>query len=1720
MPSSPQDLLHQTLLLDIEVNEKNIIYSIGAVFGDKTFQVPAGRRIDRNTLADLDVFARDARFVLGHNILNHDLPRLRRLAPDLRILATPRIDTLFLSPLAYPANPYHRLIKNYQIVRDSINDPVQDARLAGTVFAEQWDALVRQYAANSDVPLLYRGFLAADADLAGTAEALACMGIPLLQGDDLHDAFAWFARKHACISAVEGLVTRLVDGEIPPAPFAYVTAWLSVAGGNSVLPPWVRHQFPLVPNILHELRENNCRRADCAFCQTHHNPQRYLQDYYGFPSFRAEPATDDGTSLQEEIVTAAARGHSLFATLPTGGGKSLCYLLPGLMRYHRRNTLTIVISPLQALMKDQVDNFSRLTGTRMAAALSAMLTMPERTEVLEGVRLGDIGILLVSPEQLRNTSFRATISQREIGAWVFDEAHCLSKWGHDFRPDYLYAIRFIREFAERENVGIPPVQCFTATAKKDVKSEITDIILRELGLKMRQFAGGHERINLHYEVQAVSRYEKDQAILDLLRSRYDGQGSVVIYCARRKSTERLAELLQAHGYTAEAFHAGLEPSLKKRVQDGFIAGTTPIICATNAFGMGIDKEDVRIVIHYDIPGSLENYLQEAGRAGRDRGAAECILIFNDQDIEGQFRLSSNSMLSQREIAQFLRGIRHISRGVNTVVLTAGDLLRLDVVDVDPDQFDGDTRVRTALAWLERAGYLQRNENKTSIFQGKPTVRSLEEAEEKIAGLDLSARQQQRWLAIFRALMERDRLNQPFSADELAGLAAFATLEGDLETETETQRVIRTLHDMATQGILEKFTLLSAYIRYKVQGSSEKLLQQIVALEHDFLQTLEESAPDPDPDTRLELDLRRVNQVMIDAGHAGCAPNTLKLLLYGLSRDGKGLACSKGSLSFRPRGNNRFSVYLHRDWESIRKTVEIRQLAASRTLEAIIAAVPPEAKPGANLLVEFSLEQIVTALRSDLLLLDKLRDPLAAAERALTFMHEQGIIDLQQGLAVFRQAMTITLQPEAKGRRYSQSDFSPLKTHYSERTFQIHVMNEYARLALDKISGAWQYVASYFNDDKEHFVKRFFAGREKFLERATSDQSYARIVDDLKNPAQEQIVTAEADRNMLILAGPGAGKTRVVAHRVAFLLRVKRIAPRAILVLCFNRSAVQSLRRRLRDLVGNDMTGVTLLTFHGLALRLTGRSLVARGKPGSHDDIDFSTVIDDAIRLLQGETEIIGRQDIPPDEALIGRFSHILVDEYQDVDAAQYELVSLVAGKGREEGERRMAIVAVGDDDQNIYRFRGASVEFIRKFQHDYQADIHYLIENYRSTAHIIAAANCLIAHNSERMKTGHPIRINAARQDLPPGGKWQHADQLAQGKVQVIKAADPDRQATVVVEELRRLQRGGPVDLGSCAVLAREWKDLDRVRSACDQAGIPVSLCWGRHASFPRLSRIREHADLLEHLHGMQTETITAGAVQAMVKNMHPQATIWSDNLIRLLQGWQEETGDSPQPAATLEEYLHEAFAEQDRMKTIANGLFLATAHAVKGLEFDHVFILGDGWDKGSGAAIEDERRLYYVSMSRARETLHLLALDTTVNPHVRLLAGDFMMTREMSSGTGAPATRRTYHLLGMEDLFLDFAGTKGERHPLRLALQKARAGEVVSIQKQNHHLELMDSAGVAIARLSKKAGSAWADRLDSIREARIVALVRRYRDDLEDKAFQAACYGRSWEVPVVEVVC
>ncbi len=246
-----QEFLSRCLLFDIETNEKGEVYSLGACFNGKKFITPRGRKVGKELLGEFDAFGGSAEFIVGHNILSHDLPHLRAQDATLAILHKPVVDTLYLSPLAFPENPYHRLVKNYQIVRDSINNPAEDAAFSGKIFLEQWDAISQLLQSGSDAPLLYRGFFHQEERFAGLSVALGAMGAPLIEGEDLIETFSWFIRKDVCTDGLERLVEQLIDKRVEYSPLAYVAAWLSVCGGNSVLPPWVRHQFPVVPTLLH-----------------------------------------------------------------------------------------------------------------------------------------------------------------------------------------------------------------------------------------------------------------------------------------------------------------------------------------------------------------------------------------------------------------------------------------------------------------------------------------------------------------------------------------------------------------------------------------------------------------------------------------------------------------------------------------------------------------------------------------------------------------------------------------------------------------------------------------------------------------------------------------------------------------------------------------------------------------------------------------------------------------------------------------------------------------------------------------------------------------------------------------------------------------------------------------------------------------------------------------------------------------------------------------------------------------------------------------------------------------------------------------------------------------------------------------------------------------------------------------------------------------------------
>jgi ATP-dependent DNA helicase RecQ len=332
------------------------------------------------------------------------------------------------------------------------------------------------------------------------------------------------------------------------------------------------------------------------------------------------------------------------------------------------------------------------------------------------------------------------------------------------------------------------------------------------------------------------------------------------------------------------------------------------------------------------------------------------------------------------------------------------------------------------------------------------------------------------------------------------------------------------------------------------------------------------------------------------------------------------------------------------------------------------------------------------------------------------------------------------------------------------------MAEYVQRGLQAMADALRLTLDYFRLPRDAFMQRWLPDREQELARQTTPESWRQIVEALANPVQQSIVADDRENtNVLVLAGPGSGKTRVLVHRIAYLVRVRRENPRGIVALAYNRHAAAQIRQRLGDLIGDDARAVSVLTCDALAMRLVGASFVGRDRLLTNEG--FAAALDEirrqAIALLRGD-------QLPPEQAdeqrdrLLGGFRWILVDEYQDIGPQQYELIGALAGRSRTDEDTRLNLFAVGDDDQNIYAFSGASVEFIRRFEADYAARAVHLVDNYRATAHLIDAANRLIAPAANRMKAAQPIRIDRARRQLPPGGAWTKIDPLAKGRVQIL----------------------------------------------------------------------------------------------------------------------------------------------------------------------------------------------------------------------------------------------------------------------------------------------------------------------------------------------------------------
>lgn len=349
-----------------------------------------------------------------------------------------------------------------------------------------------------------------------------------------------------------------------------------------------------------------------------------LKKYFGFSQFKGQ---------QEEIIKTLLNKEDVFVLMPTGGGKSLCYQLPALIS----EGVAIIVSPLIALMKNQVDAVRGISSDNdVAHVLNSSLNKTQTKKVMDDIRNGTTKMLYVAPESLTKEEYTDFFKTVPISFFAIDEAHCISEWGHDFRPEYRNLKNIINK------IGDAPVIALTATATAKVQEDIQ----KTLGMQnAKVFKASFNRPNLFYEVRP--KINQDKEIVKFI-SQYQGK-SGVIYCLSRKKVEDFAQLLQVNGIKAIPYHAGLDSKTRSKHQDMFLMEEADVVVATIAFGMGIDKPDVRFVIHYDMPKSLESYYQETGRAGRDGGEGYCLAFYDYKDIEKLEKFLANKMVAEREV---------------------------------------------------------------------------------------------------------------------------------------------------------------------------------------------------------------------------------------------------------------------------------------------------------------------------------------------------------------------------------------------------------------------------------------------------------------------------------------------------------------------------------------------------------------------------------------------------------------------------------------------------------------------------------------------------------------------------------------------------------------------------------------------------------------------------------------------------------------------------------------------------------------------------------------------------------------------------------------------------------------------------------------------------------------------------------------------------------------
>lgn len=1463
------------VFIDAEIGvEDKKIHDLGAVKDDRTC-------FHAGSVRDFLSFISGADFICGHNIIRHDLAVIQ--ATTERSLTSKAIDTLYLSPLLFPRRPYHSLLKDDKLQVEELNNPVNDCKKAAKLFYDEVNAF-------HALPSVQK-------------QIFCCLLYPHLE----FAGFFQYVNFRPYNSNVSELIRREYAGKICAnaslsplirhysVELAYALALIRTDDDYSITPPWLLRNYPKIENVMKYLRNTPCREG-CGYCKAVLDIHGGLKRIFGYDSFR----TYNGEPLQEGAARAAVDGKSLLAVFPTGGGKSITFQLPALMAGKAAHGLTVVISPLQSLMKDQVDNLNGI-GITEAVTVNGLLDPIERANALERVANGSATILYIAPEQLRSRTIERLLISRNVVRFVIDEAHCFSAWGQDFRVDYLYIGDFIRELQKKKSDKKPiPVSCFTATAKQKVIRDICDYFKKKLDLNLEIFASSATRENLRYTVLYKETDEdKYSALRDLIAQK---NCPTIVYVSRTRRTREIAERLTGDGFQARPFHGKMDASDKIVNQEAFIRNEIMVIVATSAFGMGVDKKDVGLVVHYDISSSLEDYVQEAGRAGRDPSMqAECYVLYNDNDLNKHFILLNQTKLSISEIQQVWKAIKDLTRQRPRVCCSPLEIARQ--AGWDDSVTDVETRVKTAVSALESAGYVKRGRNMPHVYATSIRAKDMQEASFRIDQSALFSEEQRTSAKrIIKSLISSRSIAKAGNDDAESRIDYLADTLGMTKEE-----VIGSVNLMRREGLLADSQDMSAYIfANDTENKSAWILDRFAKLEYYLLSQLTEEG--------CRFNLKELNDRAHSEGGVDSSVKNLRTLMYYHTIKNyvrKLEQGASGAVSLTP------SLEVPKLLEKYYLRIELCKFILN-ALYAKAHELP--AGEGDEAPVLFSLVGLYNEYKNTPRLNIYSREAeLTDVEDALLYLSKIGALKLEGGFLVLYNGMELKRLVADNRIKYKVDDYRFLDEFYKQKIRQIHIVGEYANLMVRDYREALRFVQDYFQMDFRKFIAKYFKGdRAGEIGRNITPEKYHQLFGELSD-VQAQIINDADAKYIVVAAGPGSGKTRVLVHKLAALLLLEDVKHDQLLMLTFSRAAAVEFKKRLISLIGNAANFVEIKTFHSYCFDLLG-------KVGSLEGA--GDVVRDAAALIRkGEVE----------QGKITK-NVLVIDEAQDMSANEFALVRALMQYNDD-----MRLIAVGDDDQNIFEFRGSDSGYLRSLIEEHGAVKYEMIENYRSKAALVSLANAFVSSMRNRMKSA---AIEAV--------------QNGKGTVLITHHRSKRMEIAVVNQLLETHGRG------KCCVLTSKNDEALQILGLLLKNKVSAKLIQAPEGF--RLYNLLELRFFLKKIDQSLKTPVISNDLWSRVKGQLFEAYRGSPCLEickNLLHAFEET---NPIKYRTdLEEFIKESNYE-DYYDDEREVVYVSTIHKAKGREFDTVYLMLSG---NAVMSDEDKRRLY-VGITRAKDSLYI----------------------------------------------------------------------------------------------------------------------------------------------------